>query len=179
MAPLKVGTGVFSWCWKVIGEGRVESELWFHKRRTYVKYDLKCITIVVCSSCGNSFMLWADPMYNLSYRGLNHSYVLTSVEKANWFIESRETLGSDRYKYPGRNPAWIVTVSPGKARGKPGESPARIVLASPGEARLWCICYSPGEAGRNHSGSSPIWTHSVDAIPAGKLYVLLLMWMLL
>ena len=55
--------------------------------------------------------------------------------------------------------------------GSPGSCPARIVLASPGEARLGCIWYSPGEAGSNHSASSPIWPHSVDAIPAGKNYM--------
>ena len=27
-----------------------------------------------------------------------------------------------------------------------------------GRNRLGCLCYSPGEAGRNHSGNSPIWT---------------------
>ena len=60
---------------------------------------------------------------------LNHSYVLTSVERAKGFIESREILGSDKYIYPGRSPARGVS-------GSPGSSPARIVLDGPGEARL-------------------------------------------
>ena len=52
----------------------------------------------------------------------------------------------------------------------PGEARLGSLCNRPGVARFGYLCYSPGEAGRNHSGSSPIWTHSMDEIPAGKLY---------
>ena len=42
-------------------------------------------------------------MYNLSYRGVKRFLCLIPVERASGFIESREILGSDRYKYPGRS----------------------------------------------------------------------------
>ena len=90
------------------------------------------------------------------------------VARLRYILGARGKPGSDRYWEPGESPAWGIY-------GSPGRNPPRIVLASPEEARLGCLCYSPGEAGRNHSGSSPIWTRCVDAIPEVKLYVLLLM----
>ena len=129
MAPLKVRRG-----W--------ESELWFHKERIYVKYDPKCIKIVVqLYVLDVEIVLCCEWILCIICHivVLNHSYVLTSVERANWFIEARETSGSDCYWEPGESPARGIS-------GNLGIAPAQIVLASPGEARLWCLCYSLGEA---------------------------------
>ena len=58
-----------------------------------------------------------------------------------------------------------------------------MVPASTGEAGSDVYVISRGgggggEASSRDSGSSPIWTHSMDAIPAGKLYILLIMLMM-
>ena len=65
----------------------------------------------------------------------------------------------------------LCSYSPGEARlGSSCSHPVRIVLADPAEASSDVYVRSQGEAGRSDSGSSPIWTHSMDEILAGKLY---------
>ena len=99
-------------------------------------------------------------------------------------IESRETTGSDNHRELGECPARMFYVcSPGEARlgslcRHPGVALVRIVLAGPAEAGSDVYVISPGEAGRSHSGSSPIWTDSVDEIPPGKIYSFIVIIML-